>query len=234
MRVLLLALAAVLALPAAAQASLRITWPQQRTYAPGETLTVKVVSSKPVRAALVRESASGKVMRTVARRTLRRGMFSAAVPAAGRYSLRIAKRARTVTVAAPAPPDPPPADPLPAPPSPTSCYAPSGDRAELHLSATTVQPGATLPFELVNTSAACLLTGVGYAFERRLEDGTWEPVPTDQDFILLGVLVPAGTSYARTARIPADFAPGIYRLLDSASGNGENIPVAAEFEVVPY
>lgn len=231
MRVIVLALAAVLALPAAAQASLKVTWPQQRTYAPGETLAVKVVSSKPVRAALVRESARGKVMRTVARRTLRRGTFSAAVPTAGRYSLRIANRARVVSVVAPAPPPPPPATPLPVPLPPTSCYVPTGDRAELRLGATTVQPGGTLPFELVNTSTECLMAGVGYAFERRLEDGTWTPVRTNQIFITIGILVPAGTSYAKTAQIPGDFAPGTYRLLDHVSGSG-SIPLAAEFQVV--
>ena len=53
---LVLALAAVLLLPAAAQAAgPKVTWPQQRTFAPGETIRVKVKSSKPVRAALVRE-----------------------------------------------------------------------------------------------------------------------------------------------------------------------------------
>ena len=51
---------------------------------------MKVVSTKPVRAALVRESASGKVMRTIARRTLRRRhVHRPAMPVCANYALRV-------------------------------------------------------------------------------------------------------------------------------------------------
>jgi hypothetical protein len=233
---LLIVVVAALALPVATHASLKVTWPEQRTYAAGEELTVKVASDKAVPVALVRQSASGKVMRTIARRTLRKGTFTAAVPAAGRYSLRVAQRGRTVTVVEPvawpqASPTPPPTFPtLPAPP--TACVTATDMSAELRLSATTVQAGGTLPYTLVNTSAACAVTaGAPYEFEWRLTDGTWEAVQSKQVFATYAVFLPAGRTYAKQAQIPADFRPGSYRLLDSVSGGSGVVHVAAEFEV---
>ncbi len=226
MRVILIAIAAVLALPTAAQASLKVTWPQQRTYAPGETLSVKVVSTKPVRAALVRESASGKVMRTVARRTLRRGTFSATVPATGRYSLRIGNRARSVTVASS-----PPSAKLPAPPGPP-CSTATGDRAELRLATATVRAGDTLHFAVVNTSAGCLFGGAAYTLERLLPDGSWLVLNRDMPFPAIAFILAAGTKLDKQAPIPADAAPGSYRVTDSLTGAAGAIPVFAAFEVV--
>jgi len=225
---LLLALAAVLLLPTAAQAAgPKVTWPQQRTYAPGETISVKVSSSKPVRAALVRESASGKVMRTVARRMLRSGTFKAKAPGAGRYSLRVGKRERDIAVAAPD--TPVSSGPLP-PAEPFEPCRPDGDTAELRLSATSAPAGGTLPLEVVNTSASCLTLGVGYSFERLLADGTWAAVPSNQIFITVAVILRPGQSYAKQAVIPADATPGTYRVLDAAYGSG-TINLAAQFEV---
>ncbi len=222
---LLLALAAVLLLPTAAQAAgPKVTWPQQRTYAPGETITVKVSSSKPVRAALVRESASGKVTRTIARRMLRSGTFKATAPAAGRYSLRVGKRERDIAVAAPD--TPVSSGPLP----PAEPCRPDGDTAELRLGATSAPAGGTLPLEVVNTSASCLMLGVSYSFERLMPDGAWAAVPSNQVFITIGVMLRPGQRYAKQAVIPADATPGTYRVLDAAYGSG-TINLAAQFEV---
>jgi hypothetical protein len=226
----LLTIAAVLALPAAAEASLKVTWPEQRTYATGEILKVKVVSSERVRVAFVRVTASRTVMHTVWKRTLRTGTRTAIAWKPGHYELQVAGRTRSVTVAA-APVQSPPA-PLPsAPATLPQCGAQLGDSAELRLGATTVRAGDTLPFELVNTSTGCETAGVGYSFEHRLADGTFEPVRLNLLFPALAVFLPRGTSYAKSAPIPADFAPGGYRLVDSVSGASGFIRVAAEFEV---
>jgi hypothetical protein len=224
---LLLAFAAVLLLPTAAQAAgPKVTWPQQRTFAPGETISVKVTSEARVRAALVRESASGKVMRIVARRTLRNGTFKAAAPRVGRYSLRVGERERTITVSTPVSSGPLP--PVTDPPLP-DCARPSGDRAELRLGAPSVSAGGTLPLEVVNTSTGCLVLGVGYSFER-LQDGVWVTAPSNQMFITLGVLLGPGQTYPKQAAIPADFLPGTYRVVDTVSG-ATGIRLAAEFQV---
>jgi hypothetical protein len=228
---LVLALAAVLLIPtAAAQAAgPKVTWPEQRSYEPGEKISVKVKSSTPVRAALVRESASGKVMRTIARRTLRSGTFKAKAPAAGRYSLRVGKRERDITVAAPD--TPVSSGPLP-PAEPFEPCRPDGDTAELRLGATSVKPGGTLPLEVVNTSGSCLTLGVGYSFERLQPDGSWVTVPSNQIFITLAVILSPGQTYAKQAVVPADAAPGTYRVVDQAYGSG-TINLAAQFEVAP-
>jgi hypothetical protein len=227
---LVLALAVVLLLPTTAHAAgPKITWPEQRSFAPGETISVKVASTARVRVALVRESGSGKVLRTVARRTLRHGTFTAAAPRAGRYSLRVGTRARAITVAAPSQPVssgplPPVEDPqLPA------CARPTGDRAELRLGAASVPAGGTLPLQVVNTSTGCLTLGVGYSFER-LHDGVWVAVPSNQMFITLAVLLAPGETYAKPAVVPADAVPGTYRVLDSAYGAAP-VPLVAQFEV---
>ncbi|HEY6890300.1 MAG TPA: hypothetical protein VI300_21025, partial [Solirubrobacter sp.] len=89
LRALPVILAAALALPAAAHASVRITWPRADGYEPGQRFAVKIASTERVRIALVRESTSGKVIRTISRRTLRSGTFTAAMPELGSYSLRV-------------------------------------------------------------------------------------------------------------------------------------------------
>jgi hypothetical protein len=223
---LVLALAAVLLFPATAQAAgPRVTWPEQRTFAAGETISVKIKAGKPVRAALVRESATGKALRTIARRTLRRGTFRATAPKPGRYALRVGARRRAITVTADTPVS---SGPLPPAEPPAPCR-PDGDRAELRLGATSAAAGGTLPLEVVNTSAGCLTLGVGYGFER-LQDGAWVRVPSNQIFITLAVILRPGERYAKQAIVPADATPGTYRVVDAAYGSG-TIDLAAQFEV---
>lgn len=224
LRVLGILIAAALALPAAANASIKVTWPEQRTYVRGEKLSVKVVSTKLVRAVLVRQDASGRVTRVIARRILRKGTFTAS--AAGRYALKVGTRSRTIMVVA----SPPSA---PGTSAPERACTMTGDRVELRLSTTTVHAGDELPFALANTSAGCLMGGDGASFERKAADGTWTPVHTDQIFSAVGVFIYAGESYAKTVRVPADAGPGTYRVLDSVVNRGGTIPVVAEFEVLP-
>ena len=134
MRLLVLALVAVLLFPVAAQASdLEITWPERRAYEPGEKLTVRIASDRPVKAVLVRESSSGHVLRAVAR-----GRFAPASSASSRRApgatpcrLTVGGRSyrRHVTVT-----------------QPTRCDSVRGDRAELRLGATTATAGGVLPY----------------------------------------------------------------------------------------
>ena len=198
---LLLALAAVLLLPAAAEAAgPKITWPEQRSYAPGETIRVKVASSVRVNVSFVRESASGKVLKVVARRTLRRGTFSASraargpLLAAGRHPCaddhrrspsrtRQARSRRTRTRSCPSARGRPAIGP--------SCG--SARRAS--------PPAAALPLRDRQHQHGLPHVGVGYSFERLLHDGTWVPVPSTQLFIRSPLLLlgPGGT-YAKQAR----------------------------------
>ena len=230
---LLLVLAAVLLMPTAAQAAgPKVTWPEQRTFAPGATISVKVASKHRVRAALVRESASGKVMRTVARRTLRSGTFKTKAPTVGRYSLRVGWRERDITVAEPSTPVSSPPLPPAIEPQLPECIHATADRAELRLGTTTVAAGGTLPFEIVNTSSGCLHIGLPYAFQRLLPDGTWVDAPTNLVFPLPLLLIGPRGSFTKQARVPADFAPGTYRVVDHAFG-AQKIDLAAQFDVVP-
>ena len=139
------------------------------------------------------------------------------------------KRERDITVAAPD--TPVSSGPLPQPTEPTEYCRPDGDRAELRLGATSVKAGGALPFAVVNTSTGCLTLGVSYGFERLLPDGTWAVVPSNQAFIMIAVMLRAGESYAKQALVPADLAPGTYRVVDSAYGSGK-IDLAAQFEVI--
>jgi hypothetical protein len=230
MRLVLAALAAVLLVPTAAQAAgPKVTWPEQRTYAPGETISVKVQSKLRVRAALVRESATGRVLRTIARRTLRAGTFKAKAPTEGRYSLRVGKRERDITVAAPD--TPVSSGPLPQPTEPTEYCRPDGDRAELRLGATSVKAGETLPLEVVNTSTGCLTLGVCFSIERLLPDGTWASVTGNQVCIMLAVGLRPGERLAKQAVVPAGSPPGTYRAVDQVFG-ARTIALAAQFQVV--
>ncbi len=222
--VLAVLLAAGLGAPTAAQSSppletarVQIKWPSERSFAAGERVSVKVVSRRhPARVALVRTTARGHVMRTVARRTLRDGTLRATLSKLGRYALRVTvggrRWQREITV---------------------SCARMTGDRAELRVATATVRAGEALPYEVVNASTGCITIGVGYAFERLQPDGTWAPVLPYGIFPALGIKLSPGTAYAKRATVPADAPPGSYRLLDDAFGAPARINLVAPFEVVP-
>jgi hypothetical protein len=212
LRALLVILAAALALPAAAHASpVKITWPRAGGYEPGQRFQVKIASTGRVRVALVRESTSGKIIRTISRRTLRSGTFTAAMPEMGSYALRVTAgrrhwRHRLFAAYATCPPA-------------------KASNTALRLATTTVPRGGTLDYDLVNTGDGCSLTGASYGLERRLADGTWSHVPLPFVFPAIGYPVGPGKTFHKHARIPDDVEPGAYRLLDAG--------VAAPFEVTP-
>ena len=135
---LLGAVAATAALPPAeppsrSVAGVHATWPltaPETTLAPGAKLVVRVSSPRRrSQLSLVRVDARGRALRTIARKTLRSGTFTAQIPAAmpgARYALRLNvaghKRWSWITTPVPAAPAPAPTSvPMPTwPDGPTS------------------------------------------------------------------------------------------------------------------
>jgi hypothetical protein len=210
LRALVVATTAALALPAAAQASVKITWPRPATVEAGTKVKVKIRSDRPVRVALVRESASGRIMRTLARRTLRTGTFTVAVPVGG-HALRVTSGKRHSQHAIRG--------------VYSHCVAATAQTTKLRLSATSVQRGGTLAYDLVNTGDRCVYTGFAYTFQRQAADGAWAPGPLPPPVPLIQVIVGPNEALAKSATVPADAEPGHYRLVD--------VGVAAEFDVTP-
>jgi hypothetical protein len=217
--VLVVVAAVLLVLPAAAAADDRVTWPDAREYQPGETIRVKVASKNATNVVFMRESAAGKVMRVIARRTVRRATVSLPIGKPGRYALRVGSATRRYNAG-------------------TLCARSDGDKAELRLDATSVRAGDSLPYRIVNasTNLGCFTAGVGYLLERLLTDGTWTPVNPGQLFIAVGIPVAPWQPFAKQAPIPADAVPGTYRIQEHVSRQvpraaGERIDLTAQFEV---
>jgi hypothetical protein len=125
----------------------------------------------------------------------------------------------------------PVSSPAPSPPRPTTqlpCVPPPAadlpGTAELHLEATTLTPGATLAFSVVNTGQRCVTAGAGYVWQLQQADGSWQMVLPAGIFPDYGVILPPGQSYAKTAQLPADAAPGTYRLSDHVTTEGDPYP----------
>lgn len=74
-----------------------------------------------------------------------------------------------------------------------------------------VRPGDELRYAVVNTGATLVLMGGDYGLQRQVKDG-WEPAGPDVWFAAVGLIVDPGQRRELTARIPADAAPGAYRL----------------------
>ena len=82
--------------PAPVVAGVQVSWPlskHETVLSPGAKLTVRIVSKRRhAQVSFVRVNAAGKGLATVAKRTLRRGSFTATVPVAtpgARYALRL-------------------------------------------------------------------------------------------------------------------------------------------------
>jgi hypothetical protein len=213
------AIAASVLFPASAQAAAnRVTWPEAREYRPGETARLKVAAKRPVNVVFVRENADGKVQRVLARRALRRGQLSLQFGNPGRYALRVGKATRRFVVN-------------------TMCDD-IGDKAELRLGATRVRAGGVLAYLIVNTSDnfGCVIAGVGSSLERQLPDGTWSPVNPGQGSTLQGIAVAPWAPFAKQLTVPADAAPGTYRVTDYVTRRErgtlpERIDLTAQFEI---
>ena len=98
MRLTLVLLATWLIAAPAQAASTKVTWPEARAYGAGEQIAVSVKGDRKVKVSVLRVSASGKVMSSVVRRTLKRGSVTATLTRAGTYAVRVDRRERKLKV----------------------------------------------------------------------------------------------------------------------------------------
>ena len=206
---LALALLATLLIAAPAQAAAtKVTWPEARAYGAGEQIAISVKGDRKVKVSVLRVSASGKVMSSVVRRTLKRGTVTATLTRAGTYAVRVDRRERKLNVVAASLPAPEP----PVTPPHFNCVHAGSVTLEATLSADRVQRGQTLPFSIRNTSDGCVTMGVGYQLEHQAGDGQWKPVPWPLIFPTIAVILQPGGVYPNSVQIPADAPLGLYRL----------------------
>ncbi|MDA0173487.1 hypothetical protein OJ998_30565 [Solirubrobacter taibaiensis] len=209
MRLALVLLATLLIAAPAQAAATKVTWPEARPYGAGEQIAISVKGDRKVKVSVLRVSASGKVMSSVVRRTLKRGSVTATLARAGTYAVRVDRRERTLKVVAASSPAPPP----PATPPQFDCIHAENVSLEATLSADRVQRGQTLPFSIRNTSDGCVTMGVGYQLEYQSGDGQWKPVPWPLIFPTIAVILQKGGVYPNGVHIPADAPLALYRLV---------------------
>jgi hypothetical protein len=249
-RVVIASVVSLLALPAAAHAGsldakpppksvagVKITWPLKANAVtvlePGAKLSVKVRSAhRRAVVSLLRADARGIPTRLLARRTLRSGTFTAALPAGQGvlYQLRVVVNGKRywawVATIVPAPPKAP--DPMPAL-APLDCDVALPPRAEVTAMPATVHPGETVTVAVKNTGNSCMWapSSCVLAAGRILPDGTVEaPDPPPVCATVLTLVAHPGETWTGTWTAPA--TPGRYRLTIAAPPNP-----AAEVEVVP-
>jgi hypothetical protein len=211
MRTALVVLLALVVVAPAQAATTKVTWPEAREYRAGEQIKVTVKGDRTVRVAVLRVSSSGKVMRALTRKTLKRGTVTATLARAGTYEVRVARRERTVravNVAA----SPPVAEPPAASPPPNCPWA-TAATLEATLGADRVQRGQHLPFTIKNLSETCLSMGGTYALEYHQGDGAWKPVPWPIAFPAMLWTLERGATSPSSVHIPADAPLGTYRIL---------------------
>jgi hypothetical protein len=223
--------------PAKRVAGVRVTWPPLETVTAGTVVGVKVESTRRrSEIAFVRVDGAGHPLKTLVRDTMLSGTFSVTVPqgpAGAHYMLRLVVGGKrywswltTPAAAAAAAPVV-----IPAPqPQPQGCSG-AAAAGELRLGATSVARGGVLPYQLVNTGCGNAWVSPGWKFERQNADGSWTGVPTGLFFPSVVEQLTPGAAYSEQAQIPADAAPGAYRLLDTLIGGGGPITVSAPFAV---
>lgn len=229
---------------ALAAAGADVRWPISRpavTAGPGTTYTVRVRrGSAPVTVSLVRLASSGRVMRTVAGRRLRRGAFTVTVPrtAPAAYALRLRAGGRTffnvitvppvfappLVVPQPAPAPAPQPAPRPAPPAPPvfedPCPDPGRPTATMAWAsppAEPVAPASRLAFTVTNTGAACMVDRAPI-LQRETAPGVWEAVeqktPEGWTVAEPAVLImrKPGEAWAEAVYVTPDAVAGRYRV----------------------
>jgi hypothetical protein len=211
--VLLSGLVLLIATPAA---HADITWPKATSFDKGDRVSVGVDFERRARVSLVSLSAQGKPLRTLARRTLRKGTFSAELTRFGKFELRVVvagKRHKRVIEAK------------------LTCPNDHPGAMSITLGATSVTAGGTLPYTLENISDACLDAGYFYGLERQAADGSWVPLPVAPAIAVLMKLPPGG-KLRKEAVVPAGSAPGHYRVVDRAKAVTDgDVTALAEFDV---
>lgn len=220
MRTALALLATLLIVAPAQAASTKVTWPEARRYGPGEQIAVSVQGDRKVNVSVLRVSASGKVMETVARRTLKRGSVTATLKRAGTYSVRVDRRQRKLKVVTATS-----GDPAPPMTTPGDCTTPPA--VELRLSADRVTRGEVLKYSIVNASGGCITSGAGFQLEHQQADGTWRQAPWQLLFPLYAVMIPAGGEFAKNVSIPSDAPLGMYRIIETGGFTEPTFEVVA-------
>jgi hypothetical protein len=167
---------------------------------------------------------SGVPLHLIARRRVRRGTFSARVPAGrtGRYRLRVlvgrVYSQVTFTV-----------DRLPR--RATGPCDPGDEAdAELGLSTDTAAPGDALQITLTNTGPGCLTAGPGFAWQVN-RGGVWTNVPLRIAFPAIALLLQPGRVLTDAFTVPTDSAPGLYRIVKHFQGAGDDLDLADEVTI---
>lgn len=216
-----------------------VAWPLRAgsvEAAPGTTLTVRVRRiaghrGRVVRVTFARTTRSGKILKRIAGKRLRRGTFRVRVPKQpGRQyvlTLRVGKRTyrgwvRTAppTPASPEPASPPvTAGPVPLVPGPGGpqyadpvCALDAGtSAASVTPSPAVVAAGAALDAVIQNTGARCLQGVSPYLLARRVGD-EWVEVPVG-NVSVEGRIYRPGDTYPLRVHVPAESPPGRYRVI---------------------
>jgi hypothetical protein len=218
---LLTSLALLIAAAPAQAAATKVTWPANKDHRPGEQIAVVVKADHAVKVSVLRVTDAGKVMSTVARKSLKSGTVTATLANAGSYSLRVQDgnrvRTRALKVVAPTP----------------TVDNGCGDAHAIvpsvqpTLSATTVHPGQTLRYSILNTSVGCVSVGLPYRIEWQQPDGNWKIDPWGlQAFPLPAFVLGTAKAFDKLISVPADAAPGHYRLVEPLAS------IFPEFDVV--
>jgi len=85
-------------------------------------------------------------------------------------------------------------------------------RTESRIAAASVHPGDQVPYAFVNYGPGCAFFGAGFSLEQRQPDGTFTRVELHGSVPAWGGVLEPGQATSRTAWLPADIAPGTYRL----------------------
>lgn len=228
-----------------ASAGLKVTWPlaaPATASTPGARFAVKVRrGSARATVSLVRVNGDGRALRTVARRTLRSGTFTAVLPAAApaRYALRLSARGRTffgwIEVPAPAAPAPRPRPQLPPPvhgdppppnlPQPLPQWTspcPSDDPAKTHAimkfadgpPPQPVAPGTRVVSRVWNLGPTCLAQ-TSLKLLHETAPGTWEEVEQSPGAAATSPaleVVPPGRVIELPATVPSSAPAGTYKV----------------------
>jgi hypothetical protein len=233
-RVVIASVVSLLALPAAAHASsldakpppksvagVKITWPLKANAVtlmdPGAKVSVKVRSEhRRAVISLLRADARGIPTRLLARRTLRSGTFTAALPAdqGVLYQLRAVVNGRRywAWIATIVPVPPKAVDPMPVLGSLACDIAPTG---RIELDPATVTPGVQFMYRVTSTTAE---PDLGGAWQRK-DAGAWVAYPDGQVEPANG----APATFAgleRHATLPAGAPSGTYRLVETLEQPG--------------
>ncbi|HEX2084598.1 MAG TPA: immunoglobulin-like domain-containing protein [Solirubrobacteraceae bacterium] len=215
------------ALPAAADARLKVDWPDRARVTAGDRVTVGVESSSVVRVALLRLSSDGDPVRTIKARRMRTGRFVVAVPA-GRHLLVVDRaahrRSRPIQGIVP-PPAPAPVGP---PPAERTCSA-GRPAATLELDRRSTPRGGPFVMTVRNTGETCLAHGHDWSFQA-FRDGRWVDAHEPKAW-------PGGPGYGTfpgesdtwQAHVFEELEPGRYRVVHRLSYTP---PGSSGFELV--